>query len=241
MWRSLAVNDVKSIRRDSLLVYVLFMPFLIVIMLRVLMPVADRFFAEQYGIDVNEYTALILSFFFVLQVPLIFGLVFGFLILDERDENTLLALRVTPLSMKVYMSYRMGSIFLFTLFYILLLLPFTRVYRIELFIDTLLIVLLSGLFSLFVLLFLATFASNKVEGLALMKGLGILFLGPIASYFITSNWQYMFGILPTYWPVKAFWEMWDGESYWFSLLIGGIYFTFLNWVMFKRFIKKTIA
>jgi hypothetical protein len=39
---------------------------------------------------------MLLSFFFVLQIPLLFGLLVGLLVLDERDDDTLTALRVTP-------------------------------------------------------------------------------------------------------------------------------------------------
>ncbi|WLR51384.1 hypothetical protein LC040_00320 [Bacillus tianshenii] len=237
--RALGINDLRSIRRDSLLLYVLFIPILMVVLIRIFMPLAGDYFSAKFQIDIMEHVPLILSFFFILQIPVIFGLVFGFLILDERDERTLTVLKVTPMSMNTYVGYRLMSVFICTVIYITVLIPTTGIFDMQFFIGTILISLLSGLFSVFVLLVLPTFANNKVEGLALMKGLGILFLGPLAAYFLSSNWQYVFGLLPTFWPAKAFWLLWEGEAFLLPLLIGLGYFLVLNVWMFKKFIQKT--
>jgi fluoroquinolone transport system permease protein len=59
---------------------------------------------------------------------------------------------------------------------------------------------------------LATFASNKVVELTLMKGLGILMLGPLAAYFVNPAWQPLFGILPTYWSARTLWAAGEGGT-----------------------------
>ena len=41
-----------------------------------------------------------------MTAPGIVGMVIGFLLLDERDAQTLKALRVTPLSIRRYLAYR---------------------------------------------------------------------------------------------------------------------------------------
>ena len=41
---------------------------------------------------------------YLMTAPGIVGMVVGFLLLDERDERTLSALRVTPLSMRRYLA-----------------------------------------------------------------------------------------------------------------------------------------
>jgi hypothetical protein len=53
---------------------------------------------------------------------------------------------------------------------------------------------------------------DKVEGMAVTKGLATLMLGPLAAYFIHSDWQILFGLLPTYWPAKAFWVAGEGGN-----------------------------
>lgn len=54
-------------------------------------------------------------------------------------------------------------------------------------------------------LFLGTFAANKVQGLALAKAVGVVVIPAVISYFVTGPWQTAFGLVPHYWPPKAFW------------------------------------
>ena len=39
----------------------------------------------------------------------------------------------------------------------------------------------------------------RVEAFAVAKGSGILFTGPLVSFFIPRHWDLLVGILPTYW------------------------------------------
>jgi fluoroquinolone transport system permease protein len=101
------------------------------------------------------------------------------------------------------------------------------------------IAVLSGIMAPLFGLILATFASNKVEGLALTKALGIFLLGPLAAYFIDSNWQLLLGILPTYWPAKAFWVAAEGGNYWPYILVGVLYHLLLL-VLLPRGFKNRV-
>jgi fluoroquinolone transport system permease protein len=84
-------------------------------------------------------------------------------------------------------------------------------------------------------LVMVVFASNKLEGLALMKGFGILLIGPLAAYFITSDWQLLLGVLPTYWPARAYWAASSGGMGWPFLLIGLAYYVLLLAWLLRRF------
>lgn len=53
--------------------------------------------------------------------------------------------------------------------------------------------------------------------LKMLNGITIL---PVAAYFVPANWQWLAGIIPTYWLLKIFWSAVSGESYWLYLLIG---------------------
>ena len=87
-------------------------------------------------------------------------------------------------------------------------------------------------------LILSTFAANKVEGLALMKGLSVFMLGPLAAYFIDSDLQLLLGVLPTYWPTKAFWVAGEGGNLWPYVLVGMVYHLLLLVWLLRRFQKK---
>ena len=236
--RAFGVNDLKSIKRDPLLIYMLIIPPTMVLAVRLILPWLTDRLAENFGFDLIPYYPMLLSFFFVLQLPLLFGLLVGLLILDERDDDILTALRVTPVSMTGYALYRGGAAILLSTLYIIIALPLTGLMPRSLIPALIPIAVLSGILAPLFGLILATLASNKVEGLALMKALGIFLLGPLAAYFIDSDWQLFMGILPTYWPTKAFWVASDGGNFWPYFLIGLVYNLALVILLLRRFRKK---
>ena len=68
---------------------------------------------------------------------------------------------------------------------------------------------------------LGAFASNKVQGFALSKAVGVLLVPPLVAYFIDSPWQILFGLDPLYWPAKVLWLVAANSSAaWTYLLIG---------------------
>ncbi len=236
--RAFGVNDLKSIWRDSLLIYMLIIPPMMVLAVRLILPWLTDNLAGNFNFDLVPYYPMLLSFFFVLQLPLLFGLLVGLLILDERDDDTLTALRVTPISMTGYSIYRGGAAVLLSTFYVIIALPLTGLMPSALLRAVIPIAVLSGIMAPLFGLILATLASNKVEGLALTKALGILLLGPLAAYFIDSNWQLLFGILPTYWPAKAFWVAAEGGNYWSYVFVGLTYNLALVVLLLRLFREK---
>jgi fluoroquinolone transport system permease protein len=236
--RAFGINDLKSIRRDSLLVYMVVIPPLMVVLIRLILPWATGYLLERFGFDLLPYYPMLLSFFFVLQIPLLFGVLVGLLVLDEKDDDTLTALRVTPISMTGYALYRGGAAVFLSFAYVLIALPLTGLLSPSLLPAVAPSAILSGLMAPVSALMLATLASNKVEGLALMKALGIFMLGPLAAYFVDSTWQLLFGILPTYWPAKAFWVAGEGGNFWPYVLAGAAYNLLLTALLLRRFEQK---
>ncbi|NJK63174.1 MAG: hypothetical protein HC921_11285 [Synechococcaceae cyanobacterium SM2_3_1] len=229
------LNDLKNIWRDSLLLGVLIIPWVLVLSVRLLIPELTAWLLQRYQFDLVAYYPLLLSIFFFLNIPILLGALMGFLILDERDDKTLMALQVTPISVTGMTLYRIASTSLLSSFYILICTPLTGLMPMT---QTLAIVapaLLSGLLAPFIGLLLPAFASNKVEGLAIAKGLGILLVGPLGAYFINPPLQYLFGLLPSYWIAKAFWLGLSDQSYGLFVLVGGIYQGLVLWGLFARF------
>lgn len=236
--RAFGLNDLRNVRREALLLYMLIIPPLMVAALRLVLPWATTSFSERFGFDLASYYPMILSFFFVLQIPLLFGVLVGLLVLDERDDDTLTALRVTPISMMGYALYRGGATVFLSFAYVLITLRFSGFAPPSLLPAMAAVAFLSGLLSAVFATVLVTFAANKVEGIAVTKGLAILMLGPLAAYFIHSDWQILFGLLPTYWPAKAFWVAGEGGNFWFYILVGLVYnLLWLAWLL-RRFQKK---
>ena len=83
---------------------------------------------------------------------------------------------------------------------------------------------------------LATVAENKVQGFAVVKALGTLMTPAVVAYFIATPWQYIAGILPLYWPLKAFWLAHEGGAPWVPfLLVGLVYQLALLACLLRRF------
>ena len=105
--RALMHADSRLLWRDPLVGWVLLMPFGVALLLRVLVPRAGDTLSAANGFDLAPYHPLIMGGY-LMTAPGIVGMVIGFLLLDERDARTLMALRVTPLSMRRYLGYRIA-------------------------------------------------------------------------------------------------------------------------------------
>lgn len=225
---ALGMNDVRTIRRDSLLTYLLIAPWILVLFLRLLSTY------PQY----ESFYPVALALFIILEIPMLAGVAFGFLMLDERDDRILTALQVTPVSVNSYTLYRIITTTIFSFIYVMITLPVTGLMDNSLWVKVIPVALVASLFSIVTLLLLVGFANNKVEGLAIMKAFGIMMIGPLADFWIASDWKLLLGILPTYWPVKAFWLILEGETAWLYLGIGLIYALVWILALYKRFDLK---
>ena len=80
---------------------------------------------------------------------------------------------------------------------------------------------LSGLSAVVCLLLIVAVAGNKIQGLAMVRALGMLIAGlPCLPWFIDSAWNLAFGVLPPYWAAKAFWVASDHGNWWpYSLAV----------------------
>jgi fluoroquinolone transport system permease protein len=234
---SLTIADVRNINRDSLLRFMLVYPWIIAVALRWVIPFVANGLADQF--DVRPYYGMLTSFFGTLLLPQLFGFVIGFMLLDERDDGTLTALRVTPLSLPRYLAYRLvvpvlvsvGAVYVFVPVVGLVDAPYA---------PLLPIALVAALMAPIFALLLASLAANKVQGLAVMKGLSLLLVTPILAWFAPEPWQWLFGIAPTFWPVKAFWQLLAGESWQLTVVLGLVVNGALLCLLVRRF-QRIIA
>jgi fluoroquinolone transport system permease protein len=215
--RTLALADVRLLGRDPLLKWVLGLPFGLALVLRVLIPRAqDALIAN--GFDIEPYFPLVMGGY-LMTAPGIVGMVIGFLLLDERDARTLSALRVTPLSMRQYLAYRIVSPLVVGTASTLLAYPLIEITPIP-FTSLLPIAAVAGVSAPLLALVLASAAPNKVAGFAAAKVLNGVNLLPIAAFFLPLPLQYIGGLIPTYWPMRALWSAAEGEPYFLYLTIG---------------------
>jgi fluoroquinolone transport system permease protein len=231
-------NDLRGVGRETLLIGVLVAPLVWITMVRFGTPAAERMLAAEYGFDLAPYHPLILTGFLLLTSAIIVGGVTGLMVLDERDTNTLTAVRITSVSLGAYLGYRSAVAVVVTTLYVLGTITASGLLPGGMVPVLIPVGLLTGLSALVVALVIVAMATNKVEGLAVIRALGILIAGlPLLPYFIDSDWQLAFGLIPTYWPAQTFLTASEGGVWWPYLLAGTVYQVLLSWPLYRRFTR----
>jgi fluoroquinolone transport system permease protein len=203
IYRTLGAIDLRGVARDSLLRWMVLLAPLLGLLLRYGVPPIAAALHARFGFDLTAYYGLIMSFL-PIGVAAMIGTVIGFLLLDQRDDGTMTALLVTPVTLSVYLRYRLSVLMLACValscvaFRLANLVDMSMV---QVFVTSAAAAPLAPIYALF----LGTVASNKVQGFALVKALGIVVVPCVAAYFVTPPWQNVFGFIPHYWPLKVFW------------------------------------
>jgi fluoroquinolone transport system permease protein len=231
--RALGPIDAANIRRDSLLRWMVAMPLLFALLFRWVAAVARDWLAG-FGVDLAPYAPLISSGI-VLIAPMLYGVVIGFLLLDEKDDHTLTALRVTPLTGRGYITYRIAIPMVLSVLMTPVALALGGFSDLGVGAQLLAGAAAAPLAPAFALM-MAAFARNKVQGFALMKASGIINWPPLIAWFVDSNWQLALGICPTYWPVRFYWSLEAGAAgAWLWFVVGTLYLAVIILLLLRRF------
>jgi fluoroquinolone transport system permease protein len=221
--RALGPIDIRAVRRDSMLGWMVFVPLFSAFFMRWFVPPVRARILELSGFDIVPYYPVLLSYFFLLMTPIVFSMLIGFLLLDERDDNTLIALQITPMTIDQYVAYRVWIPVALTIPMMFIVFAIANLGQLSLwhlFLASLVAAPLGPWFGLFI----ATFAQNKVQGFALMKGAGFILFAPVIAFFIAEPWQWLFGIAPAFWPMKLYWMLDAGQGgVWWVALVGLAY------------------
>ncbi|WP_342478116.1 hypothetical protein NYE24_04105 [Paenibacillus sp. FSL H7-0350] len=196
-------QDSRNAIKDPMLLLITLGPLLLTLVVRYgLRPLAE-WIAFLSSFDLLSYSSFI-TVFLMLLVPQLAGIAAGLLILDERDEHLIGIYAVTPLMKSGYLAYRLILPTSISIIMTAVFLLFSGVSRYEP--ANIAVLLLLLLETPILAMFLATFAANKVEGLALSKIIGLTLLGAVFAYFVPAPWQLIAGVFPTYWPAKLYLE-----------------------------------
>ncbi|MFN8442179.1 MAG: hypothetical protein U0175_15465 [Caldilineaceae bacterium] len=204
--RALGRVDLRSVQRDPLLRIMPWLPLLVGGLIRLGGGVVVEQSRSRFGVDLTFTFPLIAAYILLLLAPAITGMVVGFLLLDQKDDRTLLAMRVTPLSLGNYLAYRLAMPMLVSALVTWLALNLAQLALSHSW-FLVLCLLLSALIAPITALSLGTMAANKVQGFALAKALNIFMIAPVLAAFTPLPWQWLFGLLPTFWPARLLWAL----------------------------------
>lgn len=202
--------DLKGITRDQVLA--------LNASLSVVMTIAITVIGVLHGHDpawARWFPALLAMS--LLTGPPSWGFLFGLLMVDEKDTGVRGALAVTPVSPRRMLLVRSLSSFgLMVLWPLVSVLVMTAAWQgLSLSVGQwapLVAVLALG--APLTALTVATVAGNKVEAMALYKGINFMALTPLALYFVPAEawWRWAFFVLPSTWGLAGFEALRAGEA-----------------------------
>lgn len=228
-------NDLRVISRDLFTFWAVLMTLIVWLPIRIAVPLLADWLQRTHGFDLVPYYPLIVGMIPMATIALLLGLMFGLLVLDERDNNTLVALQVTPLSIRSYAFYRVLLPACYGTVMTLLNLPLLGLIPSTLWLPAA-VTAIGFIFTGPILaMLLGAYARSKIEAITLFRGVTLLIPATLVAYFVDSDWQYLFGINPVYWPMKALWVYWEGGNGLPYVLIGLVYGFFISRFLFARF------
>jgi fluoroquinolone transport system permease protein len=197
----LMAADLRMVARDPLLAILPFAPLLAATAMRLILPPLAGFLLSRLGFDLLAWAGLVRGII-ILFPGMFYGMVAGFLLLDDRDDGIAAYWSITPVRRSGYLLARLG---LFSLVAVpaglacALILGLAPL-RLS---DDLAMAILGALQVPIYALFLAAFAANKVEGLSIVKALGVLNMAPLAVLLPGTVGRLGWPV-PQYWAAAGF-------------------------------------
>ncbi len=224
---------IRQILNDKMLWAVCFAPILAGFVFRFGMPQAEtllcRYFEKQsilagYFLLFDLFLSLLTSYMFCYASTMV--------MLTEADENMTAYMAVTPVGRKGYIVSRLiFPAVISCIIAIPIMLFFTlTVWPLWLMIIT---CLLMSALSIAVSLLIFSLSHNKVEGMAMAKMSGLLMIGLVIPFFLKSDVQYIFSVLPSFWVAKLVRDA--NMTY---LLIALITLGLWIWLLYRKFSLK---
>jgi len=212
---SLSMNDLRSTFRDPVFKGLLFFPFISYAIIAWVLPAV----IGRWPV-VGDYADIILMWA-CLQSSTMFGFIYGFLFLEEKEENINQALRVVPVSVLYFVFSRLFIGIVVSFLVSMILFRFGKVVNLPLAIE----ILLSLAYSLsapLITLLLAAFARNRIEGMVQMKIVNILLILPGLIYFLPYKVLHFTALIPTYWVFRATEQAIDGSPLFYLFFSCGL-------------------
>ncbi len=185
-------NDLKLIFRDKSLMVIFIVPVAVILLCR-------------YGIsqlapivpELPNYYWLIIASFTMVNAAMP-SYLFGFILLDERDENIDIMLRVLPVPENFILKSRVGIMIILGYIFSVLIFALNGLIHFN-FIQIAAISLLFSVIPPVSTFAITAFAKNKIEAATLYKALNVLLFIPVIAFF-TGDWlKYLFEIIPFFW------------------------------------------
>jgi fluoroquinolone transport system permease protein len=196
MLKNILKAEIKNMTRDSLYIFFMVYPIILGVVGYFLIPYLDN------QVSATSLLPEIIAMVLILLTGYIFGALTAFTLLDDKDDFVLISLKVTPISVKVYVLVKLIISFVFGFIATLVIILTTGFLSGSSFLNILLIAFLGALQAPGVALIVNSLADNKVQGFVTMKMSGTILAFPVLAFFIQS-WQEVFLVFaPGFWSAR---------------------------------------
>jgi fluoroquinolone transport system permease protein len=255
---SLLKYEWRTIIRDPMQIFLMAFPFILVLMGVYLFPMILGT-VDGAQDDAMRVVTLILLLMLMAIGTFMVGSMGSFLLLEHKDEKTMNTIAVTPIGSSGYLTFKTVYLYVLAVVSIIIVLLGTKLLAAEKYLiggislferisvwHILAFSAVSGLFAPALALFQGALAKNKVEGFALMKGMGIMAMIPLLMLLnaFSGGLQYVLGIFPNFWSLKAMMiQLYPAStdanlSFTLYMLIGFVYSLAIVALSYRAFLKK---
>ncbi len=235
MFKTILKAELKNIVRDRMYLFFAVYPLIFGAIGYFLV----EWIQDKYPTSIwDAITAMML----IIVTGYVFGALIAFTLLDDKDDQVLMSLKITPISVKQYVLVKIlvGMVFGFIATMILLLatnfLPNSN------FLIIIAVALLGAIQVPSVALIVNSFSDNKVEGFVIMKLSGMVILFPVIGFLVTGWVQYFLGVAPGYWAGRIVeLELIPSEegSALIVFFAGVSYNILATWLLMKLYAKRS--
>jgi fluoroquinolone transport system permease protein len=196
MLKAIIKSELRGFFRDPLYIFFLFYPVLIGVTGYFLIPYLNSSLGEAHILPE------IIAMLFIIMTGYMFGALTAFTLLDDKDDLMLLSLKITPISVKLYVIVKLAISFIFGLITTIIIVLTTGFLPDSSFWTIALIAIVAALQAPGVALIVNSFAKNKVEGFVIMKMSGLILAFPVIAFFVQS-WKEVFLVFaPGFWSAR---------------------------------------
>ncbi len=227
----LAVSDFKVIFRDKSLKTFFVLPILIFALFIWFLP--DMI--EKYP-GLAPYIPVFIVVGVVENIQT-FCFINSMVLLDEKETGVASVYGIVPFSKFEYFSSRFLIPFIFTALLNVLFLEIQPFYSIDLGTNILIACCAAFIIPPYTL-GVNTLSSNRMQGLVIIKALNVIILIPVAAFFVSDNFQFLFYALPTHWVFQSITAGINGGSIGIQISIAFSILALLTLFTSRYFIRK---
>ncbi|MCK5130347.1 MAG: hypothetical protein KAQ68_10865 [Clostridiales bacterium] len=189
--------DIKLIFREPIMAIIFVLPIFIILLFKFGIPQLNSILINNLDFDLSPYYIYFTTLTIILS-PYMMGILTGFLMVDEKDQDLYSFIQITPSGMKKYYVTRLFLPTALSLVYCAMACLFVMLNDVSL--QAAIYCCVFAIFQVIMItMLLSALAMDKVSTLTYAKALGLLFLPIIFDLFDSEVLHYISYFSPFYW------------------------------------------